>query len=406
MLAKAEQARTVPACLPTCLAISGDFILANDQYYMQIALELAAQAEGHTTPNPMVGAVITKDDVVIGKGYHLRAGTAHAEIDALRDAGEQARGATLYVTLEPCCHHGRTPPCTKAIIKAGIKRVVVAMIDPNPLMAGKGLADLKRAGIQFATGVMTAAAVCLNEEFIKFITTKLPFVVLKAAVSLDGKIATVTGESQWITGPESRAYTHRLRHKYAAILVGINTVLADNPLLTARLPVENNLAEQKINPVRIILDSKCRIPLDAKVINRAAGSRTIIATTKAARPDKIKALQSAGAEVLVITDSDGLIEIPALLKALGQQQITSLLVEGGAGVHGSFLTAKVVDKVYWFIAPVIIGGVKAPGAVGGRGIENLVDAIKLKQVEVQRLGADICVVGRVGTRHEMKNLKP
>ena len=371
--------------------------MLNDQYYMKIALELAARAEGYTSPNPVVGAVVVKNGDIVGQGYHLKAGTPHAEIHALRDAGEQAGGATLYVTLEPCCHHGRTPPCTGAIIKAGIKRVVVAMTDPNPLMAGKGLDTLKRAGIQVTTGVMAAETARLNEVFIKFITTKLPFVVLKAAVSLDGKIATVTGESQWITGPESRAYTHRLRHKYDGILVGINTVLADDPLLTTRLPESNGPEGKGIDPVRIILDSKCSIPINAKVINKLSNSRTIIATTKAARPDKIKALQCAGAEVLVIPDSDGVVNIPALLKELGQQQITSLLVEGGAGVHWSFLSGNIVDKIYWFIAPLIIGGVKAPGAVGGRGIETLADAVKLEQISVRRFGADTCITGRVNS---------
>ncbi|MBM7855756.1 diaminohydroxyphosphoribosylaminopyrimidine deaminase/5-amino-6-(5-phosphoribosylamino)uracil reductase [Desulfohalotomaculum tongense] len=361
-----------------------------DRYYMKEALQLAAKAEGCTSPNPMVGAVVVKNGRIVGRGYHQRAGTPHAEVHALREAGEQAEGATIYVTLEPCCHYGRTPPCTEAIKKAGISRVVVAITDPNPLVAGRGLNILKEAGIEVTSGVLADEAGKLNEVFIKYITTNRPFVVLKAAVSLDGKIATATGESQWITGPESREYAHRLRHRYDGILVGINTVLSDNPSLTARLPEGGGR-----DPVRIVLDSKCRTPLDAKIINQSSKAKTIIATTEAADREKIEALKQAGAEVIVLPGSSGRVDIEELLKELGRREITSLLVEGGGGVHGSFLTAKMVDKVYWFIAPMLIGGAEAPGAVAGRGAEKLADAVKLKELTIHRFGPDICIEGYV-----------
>lgn len=357
-----------------------------DQHYMKIALELAARAEGYTSPNPLVGAVVVKNGKIVGRGYHMKAGTPHAEVHALNDAGEEAKGATLYVTLEPCCHYGRTPPCTEGIIKAGIARVVTALKDPNPLVAGKGLKILRDAGVEVTTGVLAQEAAKQNEVFLKYITTKLPFVALKAAVSLDGKIATYTGESQWITGPESRAYGHRLRHKYDAILVGVNTVLADDPSLTARLPDGNG-----IDPVRVVLDSKCRTPLNAKIITQQSSARTIIATTPKADADKIKRLQAAGAEVLVIPDQDNKVDVAVLLKELGKRDITGLLVEGGAEVHGSFIASRAVDKVYWFIAPLIIGGAAAPGAVGGEGFAKLVDALKLKDIAVKHFGEDICI---------------
>ncbi|MEG6615254.1 bifunctional diaminohydroxyphosphoribosylaminopyrimidine deaminase/5-amino-6-(5-phosphoribosylamino)uracil reductase RibD [Peptococcaceae bacterium 1198_IL3148] len=356
---------------------------------MQKALELAAKAEGYTSPNPLVGAVVVKDGRIVGQGYHQKAGTPHAEVHALKDAGSLALGATIYVTLEPCCHYGRTPPCTEAIKAAGIKRVVAAMTDPNPLVAGQGLNSLKTAGIEVSSGILAEEAAQLNEVFIKYITKKLPFVALKAAVSLDGKIATVIGESQWITGTESRLYTHSLRHKYDGILVGINTVLADNPSLTTRLP-----AGQGKDPVRIILDSKCRTPLDAKIINQASAAQTIIATTSGADVDKIKALEAQGAEVIICGDADT-VDLHQLLQQLAARKITSLLVEGGAGVHGSFLTSGLVDKVYWFIAPMLIGGDAAPGAVGGSGIRHLEDAVKLDRTTIRHFGKDICVEGYV-----------
>lgn len=362
----------------------------NDQYYMQIALNLAARGEGYTSPNPLVGAVVVKDGQIVGQGYHQKAGTPHAEVHALKEAGDSARGATIYVTLEPCCHYGRTPPCTEAIKTAGISRVVVAITDPNPLVAGKGLQLLKEAGITVTSGVLAEQAAKLNEIFIKYVTTKHPFVVLKAAVSLDGKIATVTGESQWITGPESREFTHRLRHCYDGILVGVNTVLADNPSLTTRLPEGTGK-----NPVRIILDSKARTPVDSKIIRQPAGPGTIIATTEGAEPAKIAALREAGADVLILPCTSTGVDINQLLKELGKRQVTSLLVEGGAKVHASFIASQVVDKIYWFIAPMLIGGEMAPGAIGGKGIEKLQQALRLQRTITHHFGEDICIEGYV-----------
>lgn len=361
-----------------------------DRYFMQQALSLAAKGEGYTSPNPMVGAVVVKDGQIVGQGYHQRAGTPHAEVHALRDAGELAQGATIYVTLEPCCHYGRTPPCTEAIKKAGIKRVVAAITDPNPLVAGKGLKLLEEAGLEVTSGVLADEATKLNEIFIKYVTSKQPFVVLKAAVSLDGKIATVTGESQWITGPESREFTHHLRHRYDGILVGVNTVLADNPSLTTRLP-----GGKGKNPVRIILDSKARTPVDANIIKYPQDTVTIIAATAAADPSRVAALRQAGAEVLLLPATDTGVDINQLLKELARRQITSLLVEGGAKVHASFIAARAVDKVYWFIAPILIGGEGAPGAIGGKGIEKLQQALRLKRTSIHHFGEDICIEGYV-----------
>jgi len=354
---------------------------------MKMALELAARARGRTSPNPMVGACVVKDGQVVGCGFHRRAGTPHAEVHALRDAGEQAKGATLYVNLEPCCHYGRTGPCTEAIIKAGIARVVVAMTDPNPLVAGKGIRALHEAGIDVTLGVLEKEARELNEVFIKYITTGLPFVVAKAAVSLDGKIATRTGRSKWITGEAARAYGHRLRDWYDAIMVGIGTVLADDPSLTTRLPGGGGR-----DPVRVIVDSKARTPLNARVLTQSSGAPTLIATTAGASPARIELLRQTGAKVLV-SGEEPRVDLAGLLKILAQEGITSVLIEGGATIHGSALEERIVDKVVWFIAPKIIGGREAPGAVGGEGVNDPSEAAGLEQLKISRLGSDLCVEG-------------
>ncbi len=359
-----------------------------DQHYMQMALELAARAMGRTSPNPMVGAVVVKDGRVVGRGYHARAGTPHAEVHALREAGELAGGATLYVTLEPCCHHGRTGPCTEAIIKARVNRVVVAMTDPNPLVAGKGMQKLKDADIQVTCGVLEEDACRLNEIFIKYIITRLPYVVLKTAMSLDGKIATSQGESQWITGTTAREYVHRLRDKYDAILVGVGTVLADDPSLTCRLQEGGGK-----DPVRIILDSQARTPSTARVLNQPSEAPALIVTTPGAPPERVQMLKQAGAQVLEVPGSECGIDLEALLQELGRREISSVLVEGGARVNGSFITGNLVDKVYWFIAPKFIGGTAAPGPVGGPGIAALQDALSIKDIKLNRYGEDICIEG-------------
>ncbi|WP_286726134.1 bifunctional diaminohydroxyphosphoribosylaminopyrimidine deaminase/5-amino-6-(5-phosphoribosylamino)uracil reductase RibD [Pelotomaculum sp. PtaB.Bin117] len=358
-----------------------------DRHYMKMALALAARARGRTSPNPMVGAVVVKDSRIVGQGFHARAGTPHAEVLALAEAGDEARGATLYVTLEPCCHHGRTGPCAEAVIAAGVAKVVIAMLDPNPLVSGGGIRRLREAGVEVVTGVMEDDALELNEVFIKYITTGLPFVVAKAAMSLDGKIATHSGNAKWITGAEARAYGHCLRDWYDAILVGIGTVLADNPSLTTRLT-----AGRGRDPVRIILDSRAKTPLDANVLNRQSAAPAIIATTAGAPPERLEALRQAGAEVLVVNEGPR-VELAQLVKILGKREITSLLIEGGAGVHGSAFAAEIVDKAVWFIAPKIIGGQEAPGPVGGRGVDDLSGAAALERVKVSRLGPDFCIAG-------------
>ncbi|MCL6480003.1 MAG: bifunctional diaminohydroxyphosphoribosylaminopyrimidine deaminase/5-amino-6-(5-phosphoribosylamino)uracil reductase RibD, partial [Peptococcaceae bacterium] len=315
-----------------------------DRYYMQMALDLARQALGRTSPNPMVGAVLVKDGRVIGQGYHTRPGTPHAEIHALREAGERAAGATLYVTLEPCCHQGRTGPCTEAILAAGVKRVVAAMTDPNPLVSGRGLERLRRAGIEVTVGVMEEEARRLNEVFIKYITTRRPFVVLKTAMSLDGKIATRSGESQWITGPQARLAVHRLRDRYDAVLVGINTVLKDNPSLTTRIPQEDGR-----DPVRVIVDSLARTPPEARVITQQSSAPTIIAVTEKAPAQNLRRLERAGAQIVVVPGNGPRVDLAGLMAELGRREITSVLVEGGGEIHASFLEARLVDKVIWFI---------------------------------------------------------
>jgi len=358
-----------------------------DKSYMKLALKLAARARGRTSPNPMVGAVVVKEGNIVGRGFHHQAGTPHAEIHALKEAGPKARGATLYVTLEPCCHYGRTGPCSEAVIGAGIARVVVAMADPNPLVAGNGLKRLEAAGISVTLGVLEEEARQLNEVFLKYIATRRPFVVAKAAVSLDGKIATRTGKSRWITGPEARSYGHRLRDRYDAIMVGIGTILADDPALTARLP-----GRQSHDPVRVVLDSRGRTPPEARILHQQSEAATIIAVTKEAPMERLEVLRGAGAEVVVINEGPR-VDLMELMKFLGAREITSVLIEGGAGVHASALEAGLVDKAAWFIAPKIIGGSEAPGPVGGLGVDDPAEAMELDQVKVRRLGKDFCLEG-------------
>lgn len=355
---------------------------------MEKALELARLGLGRTSPNPAVGAVVVRDQKIVGEGYHQKAGTPHAEIHALRAAGDLAQGATLYVTLEPCCHYGRTPPCTEAIKASGIRRVVIAMPDPNPKVAGKGIRELKEAGIEVEVGVLAQEAQRLNEAFSKYITTGLPWVTMKVAMTLDGKIATRTGASRWISCEASRQKVHELRNTHDAVLVGIGTVLADDPLLTTRLPGGRDA-------VRIILDSRLRLPLEAKVINPASSAPTWVATTDKAPVEKRKELEKLGVEVLVLPSEEGRVSWPALLKTLGEREIMSVLIEGGAEVNASALANGVVDRVIAFIAPKIFGGREAPGPVGGMGVSQPYEAWELEQVEVHPSGADIMITGLV-----------
>ncbi|NLW07490.1 MAG: bifunctional diaminohydroxyphosphoribosylaminopyrimidine deaminase/5-amino-6-(5-phosphoribosylamino)uracil reductase RibD [Clostridia bacterium] len=351
---------------------------------MRRALELAARGLGRTSPNPAVGAVIVRDGRVVGEGYHQRAGTPHAEIHALRAAAEAARGGTLYVTLEPCCHFGRTPPCTEAIIAAGINRVVAAMPDPNPGVAGKGFDILRQAGIKVEIGLLAEEARRLNEAFAKFISRGLPWVTLKMALTLDGKIATRTGASRWITGPTSRTRVHELRDKHDAILVGIGTVLKDDPLLTTRLP-----GGRGRDAVRIILDSRLRLPLTARVINLDSVAPTVVATTEAAPASARQQLLDRGVEVLTLPAEAGRVAWQPLLAELARRNITSVLVEGGAEVNASALAAGVVDKIIAFIAPKIFGGTVAPGPVGGQGVTLPGEAWQLDNLTVEPCGEDV-----------------
>ncbi|HEX3030816.1 MAG TPA: bifunctional diaminohydroxyphosphoribosylaminopyrimidine deaminase/5-amino-6-(5-phosphoribosylamino)uracil reductase RibD [Bacillota bacterium] len=363
-----------------------------DRQYMKQALELAAMARGRTSPNPMVGAVVVKDNNIVGTGYHQKAGTPHAEVHALKAAGKDARGATIYVTLEPCSHHGRTPPCVEAILRAGISRVVAAMTDPNPLVAGRGLEQLRQAGVEVISGVMEAEARQLNEKFLKYITTKRPFVLLKAAMTMDGKIATHTGDSRWVTGEEARGYVHQLRDEYDAIMVGIGTVLADDPALTTRRPgVEGR------DPIRIILDSEGRLPLEARVLTQSSDAPTVVAVTDRAPLHKLGQLEAAGARILRIKkDPEGRVDLLDLMDQLGQREISSVMLEGGAVVNSAALAAGIVDKVAMFIAPKIVGGIDAASPVGGQGVELMNQALELLNPTVRQFGRDILIEGHIG----------
>jgi diaminohydroxyphosphoribosylaminopyrimidine deaminase/5-amino-6-(5-phosphoribosylamino)uracil reductase len=356
------------------------------EFFMQKALELAARGKGRTNPNPMVGAVIVKGDKIIAEGFHKKAGTSHAEVLALKKAGAKAHGATLYINLEPCCHTDKkTPPCTKAIIQSGIIKVVAAMIDPNPKVSGKGLRELRRSGVQTEIGTLDKEASKLNESFIKFITIKEPFVILKIAQSLDGKIATARGESKWITSAVSRNYVHELRNQVDAVLVGIDTVTTDNPLLTCRIRGGRN-------PYRIIVDSRLRVPLNAKVLKHKDG-KTIIATTRKAGKKKIGPLKKRGVQVLIVKEKSGKVDLKDLMKTLGKLGITSVMIEGGSSINASALTSGIVDKIMLFIAPKVIGGKDAVPSVGGTSPVSLSKVNKIKNLEIKSIGEDMLIEG-------------
>lgn len=357
-----------------------------DARFMSKALKLAALGRGSTSPNPLVGAIVIQRDKIIGKGYHQKAGTPHAELFALQEAGELAEGSTLYVTLEPCCHYGRTPPCTEAIIKAGIKRVVVAVLDPNPLVAGKGVRRLREAGIEVQVGVLEEEAERLNEAFFKYIRMRKPFVTLKAAMSLDGKIATSTGDSRWITGEDARLYVQQLRVESDAIMVGIGTVLADDPLLTVRLPGESK------KPLRVILDSSLCLPEDSKLVQTAREVPVIVAAVRGKYQEQKRVLlEQQGVEVWDFPGVDGRVNLENVLEELGKREVVALLLEGGGTLNSSFLEGGLVDKFILFLAPLIIGGRDAPGAFGGAGYPRLKDALGLGNLGIERIGRDLMV---------------
>lgn len=354
----------------------------NEQQFMEQALTLAKKGEGDVNPNPLVGALVVKEGKIVGQGYHRTFGGPHAEVFALDDAGEKAHGGTLYVNLEPCSHHGKTPPCTERILQAGIRRVVIATRDPNPLTHGRGVARLQQAGLEITEGVLEKRARRLNEVFFKFITTGLPFVQLKLAASLDGKIATRTGDSKWISGEAARIEAHRLRRKFASVLVGVETVIADDPELTVRHVSGRN-------PIRIVLDGQGRIPIEARLLHQPG--RTIVVTASMTE-EKRQELAERNTEVWRLGEKAS-IDLRMLLQRLGEEEVDSILIEGGGETAGAFLDAGLVDKVSFFIAPLILGGRNAVPAVGGEGVANIVDGISLTDVDVTQIGEDTLYVG-------------
>jgi diaminohydroxyphosphoribosylaminopyrimidine deaminase/5-amino-6-(5-phosphoribosylamino)uracil reductase len=357
--------------------------------HMQRAIGLARQVLGSTSPNPAVGAVIVRDGLEIGCGSTLPPGQRHAEIGALEQAGELSRGATLYTSLEPCCNYGRTPPCTQAIVAAGIARVHLAALDPNLRVSGQGCAELRSAGIEVVIGEEAGPARELYEAFAKHVTTGFPFVSAKFAMSLDGKIATRTGDSKWVTSPESRGLVQQMRMESDAILVGVNTVLADDPQLTARGPEGNPLPRQ---PLRVVVDSQCRTPSEAALFGQPR--HTLIACTEKASTENVTQLERAGAEVLQTpAGEDSRVDLGELLAELGRRDVVSLMAEGGGMVLGSLFDAGLVDKVYAFIAPVIIGGSRASSPVEGRGAEHMAGALRMEGAGVRNVGPDWLVVG-------------
>lgn len=376
-----------------------------DEQYMARALELACNGLGWVDPNPMVGAVIVKEGKIIGEGWHTKYGCLHAEREAFAHCSEDPAGSTLYVTLEPCCHWGKTPPCTEAIIEHGIARVVVGAPDPNPLVAGKGSAQLRTAGIEVREGVLLQECLEINKVFFHYIKTRRPYVVTKYAMTLDGKIATKTGASKWITGKRARAHVHVQRHRFAAIMVGIGTVLADDPLLTCRLEEHREDFETwkrassfmddpfsgidyKNNPIRIVLDSNLRLPLDSRIVASAKEAPVLIATA-IADEERYRAFEEHGCKILLVKNRAGHIDINDLMEKLGQEGIDSVYVEGGPTVHAACLEAGIVNEVHAYLAPKIFGGVDAPGPVGGLGISVPDEALSFTKVVPTWLGDDL-----------------
>lgn len=360
----------------------------NDQQYMRLALDLALEGWGWTSPNPMVGAVVVKEGRIIGTGYHARCGQLHAERAALQACTEDPAGGTIYVTLEPCCHQGRQPPCTDAILEAKLARVVVGSGDPNPQVAGKGIGILRNAGVEVTEGVLAEQCRALNDVFFHYIQTKRPLVVLKYAMTLDGKLAACTGASQWITGPEARSHVHRQRGRYRAILVGVGTVLADDPQLTCRV-------DGGRNPLRIVCDTRLRTPLTAKLVRTAGETPTLLATC-CQEAEKIAAYEAAGCQVLVLPRGKaGGVDLSALLTELGKREVDSVLVEGGASMHWSFLEAGLADRVQAYVAPKLLGGQSAKGPVGGQGFPHPDQAVRLKNTVFTLLGEDLLLEGEV-----------
>lgn len=364
----------------------------NDSEFIKLALQLAAQGSGLVSPNPLVGSVVVNDGRIVGRGYHRYDELKHAEVWALEQAGEKARGATVYVNLEPCSHNGegkRTPPCVRALIETGVKRVVAAMVDPNPRVNGAGFRQLREAGIEVIEGVLEREAQRLNEKYTKFVTTGLPFVHLKTACSLDGRIATRAGDSKWITGEEARAASQALRHEYDAILVGIGTVLADDPALTDRT---QRVRRRPL--LRAVLDASLRIPVDSQLVKTANEfPLAVFANQEMISTDRSKELEQRGVKVIGVENHSDGFNLSQVLKSLAEMKITSVIVEGGATTAGSFIERRLIDKATFFVAPKIIGGRNAIAAIGGAGFEKLRDAIELQEIAVVRHGQDLEITG-------------
>jgi len=367
-----------------CMQVSSSSNI-NDEKFMKRALELAVKSIGRTSPNPLVGCVIVKDEQIVGEGYHHKAGTPHAEVHALAAAGEQAHDATAYVTLEPCSHFGRTPPCAEALIRARVKRVVVAMKDPNPLVSGRGITRLREVGIQVDVGLMFQEASLMNEVFVKVITTGLPFVVYKTAMTLDGKIATETGDSRWVSSEVSRQYVHQLRDRYDVILAGSETVIHDDPALTCRLAHGHD-------PVRLIIDGKLRIAEDAQVLSSSTHSPCVIATTEAASHEKVERLNNLEGVEVWQYDTPRHVPLEQLMRDLVRRGWTSVLLEGGGGLAGTLIKEQLVDKLEFFIAPKLVGG-NGPSPLSGLHIEWMAKAITLQDLHIDMYAGDFHVTG-------------
>ena len=362
-----------------------------DQTYMKLAIELALRGTGHTSPNPLVGAVIVKDNKIIGQGYHARYGDLHAERAALAACTQSPEGATIYVTLEPCCHHGKQPPCTEAILESGIKHVIIGSRDPNPLVSGKGSRILREHGIEVTEDFMREECDAINAIFFHYIQTGMPYVTLKYAMTMDGRIATRTGASRWITGEKARENVHKDRNRHAAILAGIGTVLTDDPLLNCRI-------EGGKDPLRVICDTKLRIPLDSQIVRTAKEIPTIIAAGEdldQSISSKLTALKAAGCRILPLPLKDGHPDLHALMEALGKEKIDSVLIEGGSQIAWSALSCGIVHKIQTYIAPKIFGSQEAPGPVGGAGVELPAECFALGTPDIRMLGDDILIESEV-----------
>lgn len=361
-----------------------------DKTYLEMAFSLAQKAKGWTSPNPYVGAVIVKNKTIVGSGYHKGPGQPHAEIMALEEAGPSSLNSTIYLTLEPCIHWGRTPPCIESLLKHKPKKVIVSSYDPNPLVHKKGIRALRESGIEVSVGLLREKNEQLNEAYIKYITKKIPFVSLKAALSLDGKMATRTFSSQWISSAQTREYTHLLRGEFDAIMIGAETLLKDNPMLTLRHP---NWSGKK--QMRVILDTKLRFPKRSRILNTTSKGKIAVFTKKSSTSPKALFLKKKGVEVITLSDSGTALSLKRVLSWLGQHEISSVLVEGGGRLHTSFLNQRLVDKVFVSISPKLIGGEKAPTFFKGRGIKSITEALKLYKVHTFEIGNDVFFEGYI-----------